>query len=184
MKTLASKGVLITQTGEFVSTPLKDIEKDDVILLRIKGAHFHCEYVEIYGFSFAVSVNQTDRELLVDLKKQWSSVGPGLLEAVVDHTSTQKSHTARAFMSHDPVLDLAMIRLYDCMGSALDFDSLVHEIFHATHHLLRNRGMSLSLKSEEAYAYLAGFMMRRVMETIQYQEPKAKKQTVKEILDA
>jgi hypothetical protein len=76
-----------------------------------------------------------------------------------------------------------MIRLYHCLGSPLDFDSLTHEIFHAAHHLLRNRGLTLSLRSEEAYAYLAGFMMRKVMETIQYHDPKPKKLTVKQLLD-
>ncbi len=35
---------------------------------------------------------------------------------------------------------------------------LVHELFHATAHLLRIKGIPLTQESEEAYAYLLGYL--------------------------
>lgn len=49
-------------------------------------------------------------------------------------------HAAVGLFSHDP-------------------DTICHEMFHATAHILGTRGMALSPSSEEAYAYMIGFLV-------------------------
>ena len=49
--------------------------------------------------------------------------------------------------------------------SVFDMQFLVHEIFHATKALLENAGISLSDESEEAYAYLIGYITKKVLES-------------------
>lgn len=48
--------------------------------------------------------------------------------------------------------------------TAEDMSFLSHEIFHAAVALMNSIGASLSADSEEAYAYLIGFLTRKVIE--------------------
>ena len=48
--------------------------------------------------------------------------------------------------------------------TAAEFGTLSHEIFHAVQALMINIGASLSDDSEEAYAYLIGYITKRVLE--------------------
>ena len=43
-----------------------------------------------------------------------------------------------------------------------DYGSLVHEISHATFYLLQSRGLRHSEDSDEAYAYLMGFLFSEI----------------------
>ena len=47
---------------------------------------------------------------------------------------------------------------------AFEYSFLTHEIFHVTVLLMKSIGASLTDESEEAYAYLNGFLSKRVME--------------------
>lgn len=49
--------------------------------------------------------------------------------------------------------------------TAEDFGFFSHEIFHAAHALMISIGANLSDDSEEAYAYLIGYLTKRVLET-------------------
>ena len=48
--------------------------------------------------------------------------------------------------------------------STNDMQFLSHEIFHAAHALMTGIGITLSEDSEEAYAYLIGYITKRVLE--------------------
>lgn len=48
--------------------------------------------------------------------------------------------------------------------SAFDMQFLAHEIFHAANAILVAIGVNLSYDSEEAYAYLIGFLTKRIIE--------------------
>ena len=48
--------------------------------------------------------------------------------------------------------------------SSYDMQFLSHEIFHAAHALMIGVGINLSDDSEEAYAYLIGYITKRVLE--------------------
>jgi hypothetical protein len=55
-----------------------------------------------------------------------------------------------------------LIRLRSYPVNPSDHDALQHEIFHAVSLTLRNLGLLLSDDSEEAFAYLTGYVTRQV----------------------
>jgi hypothetical protein len=56
-----------------------------------------------------------------------------------------------------------MIRVYSDLQKAVNYNTLVHELFHATDFMLDYRGLKLVNGSDEAYAYLIGYLMEKTM---------------------
>ena len=50
--------------------------------------------------------------------------------------------------------------------TAFNMGCLVHEIFHCTEFILSRVGLKLSKKSDEAYAYLMGYITENIFNTI------------------
>ncbi len=50
--------------------------------------------------------------------------------------------------------------------TAQDVGFLVHELFHSTYAVMCNSGISLSEDSEEAFAYMIGYMTEKVLEQL------------------
>lgn len=50
--------------------------------------------------------------------------------------------------------------------TAFNIGCLVHEIFHCTEFILSRAGIKLSKKSDEAYAYLMGYITENIFNTI------------------
>jgi len=51
-------------------------------------------------------------------------------------------------------------------GTPKDYDILAHECLHAVHWFLDNRGIKLNFKSDEAFCYLLGSLVRRIAEQL------------------
>lgn len=50
--------------------------------------------------------------------------------------------------------------------SVTDYGTLAHEIFHAVTFILTRIGMSLTNESDEAYAYLIGYLTKEIYKHI------------------
>jgi len=55
-----------------------------------------------------------------------------------------------------------VIALKQWRGTPKDYDILAHEVLHAVHWLLSNRGLKLNFKNDEAFCYLLGSLVRRI----------------------
>lgn len=44
-------------------------------------------------------------------------------------------------------------------------NTLTHEIFHAVFYILEHRGLKLTVDSQEAYAYLSGYIMEQIIKS-------------------
>lgn len=59
-----------------------------------------------------------------------------------------------------------IIRLRSVPKSVTDYGTLAHEIFHAVTFILTRIGMSLTNESDEAYAYLIGYLTKEIYKHI------------------
>ena len=55
-----------------------------------------------------------------------------------------------------------VIRLDEIPGTCADYGTLQHEIFHAVDQIFRRIGMNLSEDSDEAYAYMIGYLTQEI----------------------
>lgn len=108
----------------------------------------------VYPFDIMVSIGQSDDELKKSLSKtktKWKDVmkceGDGRFVLNLDNTS--------------------IIRLRKYPSTPTDYGTIAHEIFHAVTFILDRVGMKLKLfSSDEAYAYLTGYITEKVYEKI------------------
>ncbi len=107
----------------------------------------------VYPFDVMFSFGQTGSQLKRDVEKrgiEWDEKrftypGCGRCE-----TFDSMNHT--------------VIMLYRMPDGDEDYGTLQHEIFHAVYQILKSIGMSLSDDSEEAYAYLIGYLTEKIYE--------------------
>lgn len=108
----------------------------------------------IYPFEVMVSFGQTDKELEKDLNKvglDWDDkckiIGMGKYVMFPNNTS--------------------LIRLFNYPEYHSDYGVLQHEIFHCVTFIMDKIGIELSLyKSDEAYAYLIGYLTEEIYKKI------------------
>ncbi len=113
----------------------------------------------IYPFDVLISFNQTDEELGKVLRrlgvKEHEDVN-WKMERV-----TGVGRTCR--FEHGGT----MIRLKNFPDSSFDYGCLNHEIFHAVCYIMDAVGMPLQVGvSDEAYAYLIGYLTQEIMKAI------------------
>lgn len=117
--------------------------------------------VPIYQGWVIVSINQTDEEFVKSYMKA---------RGITDKTAAQ---VACSYVNRDSENELGktahlhgncMIRVYDELKSPLQYNTLVHELLHATDFVLDYRGLKLVDGSDEAYTYLIGYLMEKTME--------------------
>lgn len=104
----------------------------------------------VYPFDIMFSFGETDEQLKKSLKKyncEWSDKmeygGMGI------------------FYINDK--NQSLIRVYNIPKICEDYGTLQHEIFHAVTYILDRVGMKLKLRtSDEAYAYLIGYITKEV----------------------
>lgn len=70
---------------------------------------------------------------------------------------------ARCLDVNTPNTRAQVIVIKNWEWTAHGMDALSHEALHATHNVLRDRGMRLNDETEEAYAYLLGSIVRRAL---------------------
>lgn len=117
--------------------------------MRKKASNFIIP-LEVYPFDVMVSIGQTDAELKKSLERksvEWEDKmclkGNGLF-----YMNSQNQSIIRVrFIPVNPV----------------DYGVLQHEIFHAVTFILDRIGMKfMLLKSDEAYAYLVGYLTEQI----------------------
>ena len=84
------------------------------------------------------------------------------IDEIVENPPKAETNSGRTIYKSDPYV---MIVWLPCVPTTLDMiDTLSHEIFHATVALMNSIGASLSVESEETYAYLIGYLTKKVLE--------------------
>lgn len=111
----------------------------------------------IYPFTIMVSFGQTDREVLSALKKAQIYVE--------DDNIIRMDGVGRYCLFKGGE---SLIRLDRYPKTAQDYGSLAHEIFHAATYILDRIGMRLKIRtSDEAYAYLVGYITKEIYNKLQ-----------------
>ena len=82
-------------------------------------------------------------------------------ELLEDFTFEEKGRTVYA-----PKFNAYFVWLPKLPETAQDVGFLVHELFHSTYAVMCNVGISLSEDSEEAFAYMMGFLTEKVLESL------------------
>lgn len=115
--------------------------------------------LQIYPFDIMVSIDEKDEVLRNRLIKYGSSIED--CEELMNLSDTVRG---RAVMlpSNQTVIRLKMLpKKYDMMSV------IAHEVFHATTFILHRIGMKLELfVSDEAYAYLLGYITTEIYKKI------------------
>lgn len=118
----------------------------------------------IYPFDVMISINEDydqfaeavmkrwDRGILEDFKKKELILPKGGVGITALFTS--ESHRT------------CMIKIGDFSKDPESYDTLAHEIFHATEFVLRTCGMKVTKDSHEAYAYLIGYITREIYKVL------------------
>lgn len=107
----------------------------------------------VYPFDVMVSLGESDEILFAHLKKK----GVDYLDVSLDHYSdTQRGRTVM-FKGNQ-----TLIRMYELRETAEWYGNLAHEIFHAVEFIMERIGMRLTIDSDEAYAYLIGYITKEV----------------------
>ena len=97
----------------------------------------------------------------------------------LDIVFSEKGKTGACYMSN-PEEEYYYIHIFEKNDLGVMINHLSHEILHMVFGLLRDRGLSHSMKSEETYTYLQGFLTQRICEQLfPDPEPEEKKKTKK-----
>lgn len=117
--------------------------------------------VPIYGGWVMVSINQTDKEFMKSYMKARETsditaaeIACNCLSQEVEQELGKTAHFAGN----------VMVRVYSDLKTPRDYNTLVHELFHATDFMLDYRGLKLVDGSDEAYTYLIGYLMEKTMQ--------------------
>ncbi len=113
--------------------------------------------LEVYPFDVMVSVGETDEEL----KEKLNYVG---IEPEGDnnwHYEFLGLGRTVSFPSGQ-----SLLRLRNKPETVDEYGMLAHEIFHVCEFILHKIGLNLTRESDEAYAYLIGFVTKKVYEQI------------------
>jgi hypothetical protein len=106
------------------------------------------------------SINQTDEELRAELSNlgiEWDNL--------LEMTPTTKGRTVMLTGNE------TVIRIKHYPKYPEDNGVLSHEVFHAVTFILNHIGMKLCRKSDEAYAYLTGYLTTEIYKALSLKEP-------------
>lgn len=118
--------------------------------------------LEIYPFDIMVSIGETDEELGARLRE----VGINEIEDNIWHYENTGLGRSVSFPNNQTLL-----RLRNKPETGLDHGTLAHEIFHICEFVLSKINIPLTRDSDEAYAYLIGFVTKRIYEEVFSEEP-------------
>ena len=125
----------------------------ETIKRKMKSHNFIIPLV-VYPFDVMVSIGQTDQELKKILKKHGVNTKSGLWKY-------GKNGVGRAVVFET---NQTLIRLPRVPKTPKELGSLNHEIFHAVTFIMHRIGMKLIVcKSDEAYAYLIGYLTEQIL---------------------
>lgn len=115
--------------------------------------------LQVYPFDIMVSIDQTDEQLLKSVKKY--GINSNDIEEIINLPKTVKGRTLIIYGTNQ-----TFIRLIKHPKKPTDYNALHHEIFHAVDFILRKIGIKLSQDSDEAYAYLIGYVTEKIYEKL------------------
>lgn len=113
--------------------------------------------MDIYPFDVMVSIGQSDKQLAHSLKPY----GGHLVERDYElcRYPSDTTHGRACMFSNNA----SLLRLRKLPSGPKDFGNLAHEIFHVATFVMDRIGMELKVMvSDEAYAYLVGFLTERI----------------------
>ena len=105
-----------------------------------------------------VSFGQTDDELLKTLSK---SLTDDKIKNKDVWSDNEREGRTIMFLSGQ-----TLIRMPKVPKSVKEYGSLQHEVFHAVEFVLMRIGIKLCKKSDEAYAYLIGYLTSEIYKKI------------------
>lgn len=115
----------------------------------------HSVFIPIYDTHCHVILNE--KHVAKTLKRL--HVAPDDIETYIND-----SYSAITFVNEK---DEPIILFKKPMGRAETVGTIAHELFHAAHIILKDRGVRLRDKDDnESHCYLIGFLMEKVYETI------------------
>ena len=117
--------------------------------------------IPIYNGWVIVSINQTDEQFLRSYMKAREITDRTAAEIAV---SCVKQEVEQELGKTAHFMGNCMIRVYSDLKHPRDYNTLVHELLHATDFMLDYRGLKLVDGSDEAYTYLIGYLMEKTME--------------------
>lgn len=108
-----------------------------------------------------VSINQTDEEFIKSYMKERDMVDKTAAQNVCE-MSVQEGELNLGKTVH--INGNVIVRIFGEIQKPKDYNTLVHELFHAMDFILDFRGLRLVDGSDEAYAYTIGYLMEKTME--------------------
>jgi hypothetical protein len=117
--------------------------------------------IPIYRGWVMVSINQTDDQFVKSYMKDRQMTDRTAAEIACSHVFRESEITMGRTVH---LSGNVIIRVYNEVKTPSDYNTLVHELLHATDFILDFRGLSLVDGSDEAYAYLIGYLMEKTME--------------------
>lgn len=122
--------------------------------LKSKGSNFIIPLV-VYPFDVMISIGETNEDIDKRFKKYNLTAEDISLATFTSHTVQGRTVM---FSSNQ-----TLIRLRNFPKSPVDYGNLQHEIFHAVTFVMDRIGMVLKVEeSDEAYAYLIGYLTREI----------------------
>lgn len=113
---------------------------------------------EVYPFSVMVSFDENNKEVSHRLKKL--GISQEEIKMVMMNSTT---HGKYMMFSNQA----SIIRLPVIPKDPYWIATLSHEVLHCVIEVFRRVGLPLSSKSEEAYTYLYGYLIQKILEKIQ-----------------
>ena len=112
----------------------------------------------IYPFEVMVSFGQSDEMLL-------KTLSPFLTQSEIEskNFSFRADEDAKALIFR---CGQVLIRTQSIPKSIYEYGTLQHEIFHAVSFVMERIGVKFCNKSDEAYAYLIGYLTREIYKQI------------------
>lgn len=111
----------------------------------------------VYPFDVIVSISESDEALFKKLKKRGIDVADTNLSV---YSNTTRGRTI-IFSGNQ-----SLIRMYELRDTPEWYGNLAHEVFHAVEFILERVGMKLTMKSDEAYAYLVGYITTEIFKRL------------------
>lgn len=124
--------------------------------MRPKSYNFIIPLV-IYPFDMMVSLGEPDDVLISKLKKAGVDVGDANIKS---HSTTNRGRCV-IFESGQ-----TLIRMFQLKNTPEWYGFLQHEVFHAVEFIMERIGMRLTIDSDEAYAYLIGYLTTEIYKRI------------------
>jgi len=115
-------------------------------------------FIPIYDVKLLVSINQSDKQFLANLKKTNYKCGKEcLLEEAAGYFIPFESGNI-------------LIRCKHKLNKPKQIGILTHEVLHATIYILDRAGIKLTKHSDEAYTYLQEYIVTQILKQIKWKK--------------